>query len=158
MNSAPLSDAIILAVAKLVDDAQSETREPSHSDIEFQIVQVGLSAADPKAQGQNVGKAKRVRATLSWALEQDPSAGESLVAKLISLVRARGGFRASSPNYVGEEPIHNATAVFRTEGYEFSSDGELRVIKRRRTLWLCTIHRIRAALSGGSVSNLWICR
>jgi len=132
MNSAPLSDAIILAVAKLVDDAQSETREPSHSDIEFQIVQVGLSAADPKAQGQNVGKAKRVRATLSWALEQDPSAGEVLVAKLISLVRARGGFRASSPNYVGEEPIQNATAVFQTEGYELSSDGELRVIMLER--------------------------
>jgi hypothetical protein len=131
MNSAPLSDAIILAVAKLVDDAQS-TREPSHSDIEFQIVQVGLSAADPKAQGQNVGKAKRVRATLSWALEQDPSAGEALVAKLISLVRARGGFRASSPNFVGEEPIQNATAVFQTEGYELTSDGELRVIMLER--------------------------
>ena len=81
MNSAPLSDAIILAVAKLVDDAQSETREPSHSDIEFQIVQAGLSAADPKAQGQNVGKAKRVRATLSWALEQEPSAGEGVITE-----------------------------------------------------------------------------
>jgi hypothetical protein len=126
MNSAPLSDAIIVAVAKLVDEAQSETREPSHADIEFQIIQAGL------AQGQTVGKAKRVRATLSWALEHDPSPGEALVAKLISLVRARGGFRAGSPNYIGEEPIENATAVFRTEGYELSSDGELRLLMLER--------------------------
>jgi hypothetical protein len=60
-KTAPLSDAIIIAVARIVDDAQSETREPSHSDIEFQISQVQLQQGDPKTQGQLVGKAKRVR-------------------------------------------------------------------------------------------------
>lgn len=128
MSSAPLSDAIIVAVAKLVDDAQIASREPSHSDIEFQIIQAGLSAADPKAQGQTVGKAKRVRATLGWALEHDPSGGEALVTKLISLVRAHGGFRAGSPNYAGADAIQNAIEVLRIEGYELSSDGELRLI------------------------------
>jgi len=36
-NKAPVNDAIIVAVAQLVNDAQSGTREPSHSDLEFQI-------------------------------------------------------------------------------------------------------------------------
>jgi len=58
-NRAHLNDAIIVSVATLVDDAQSGTREPSHSDIEFQIVRAGLSQGDPKNHGQTVGKAKR---------------------------------------------------------------------------------------------------
>jgi hypothetical protein len=126
MNSAPLSDAVIIAVAKLVDDAQTETREPSHSDLDFQIKRASLSEFDPRAQGQNVGKAKRVRATLSWALEHNPTAGEQLVAALVSLIRALGGFRPTSPNHVGAEAIRDAANVFMAEGYELSDDGELR--------------------------------
>ena len=72
-NKAPVNDAIIVAVARLVDDAQSGTREPSHSDLEFQINRAGLSDGDPKVQGQVVGKAKRVRATLSWASTMRPT-------------------------------------------------------------------------------------
>jgi hypothetical protein len=125
MGSAPLSDAVIAAVAKLVDDAQSERREPSHSDIEFLINQTGLSTGDPKGQGQIVGKAKRVRATLSFAMERSPSEGEAFVAKFLSLIRARGGFRPESHNYVGREAIENAVEIFRSEGYQLSSDGEL---------------------------------
>jgi len=49
MSKAPLSEAIIIALARLVDDAQTETRDPSHSDIEFQIQRVGLQQGDPKA-------------------------------------------------------------------------------------------------------------
>jgi hypothetical protein len=65
-NKASVNDAIIVAVCRLVDDAQSGTREPSHSDLEFKINRAGLSGGDPKGQGQVVGKAKRVRAVLSW--------------------------------------------------------------------------------------------
>jgi hypothetical protein len=36
-NKASVNDAIIVAVCRLVDDAQSGTREPSHSDLEFKI-------------------------------------------------------------------------------------------------------------------------
>lgn len=124
--SAPLSDAIIIAVSRLVDDAQSETRVPSHSDLEFQIKRAGLSSADPHTQGQVVGKSKRIRGTLSWALEHNPKAGEILVANLVSAIRASGGFRETSPNYVGGEAIANAVAAFRIEGYELTHDGELR--------------------------------
>lgn len=126
--SAPLSDAVIVAVAHLVDDAQCKPyREPSHSEIGFQIQRAGLETADPNAQdGPPVGKEKRVRATLSWALEHDPAAGELLVARLISHLRARGGFRSDSANYVGADAIRNAANAFKTEGYELTEDGELR--------------------------------
>jgi Abortive infection C-terminus len=112
-------------VARLVDDAQSGTREPSHSDIEFQINRAGLTKGDPKSQGQTVGKAKRIRGTLSWALEHAPNNAEILVAALISLIRAKGGFRRDSPNFVGEEAVTDATAAFRAEGYALSTEGEL---------------------------------
>ena len=122
---APLTDSVIFAVARLVDDAQSETREPSHSDLEFQINRVRLTAGDPKAQGQLVGKAKRIRGTLSWALENNPSSGEALIESLLSFLRACGGFRPDSQNYVGAEAVSNAIAAFRMEGFALTNDGEL---------------------------------
>lgn len=108
-----------------MDDAQTETREPSHFDIEFQINRACLSAADPKAQGQSVGKAKRIRATLSWAMDQAPDKAEILVAALISLVRAKGGFRRGSPNFVGADALIDALEAFRSEGFLLTVDGEL---------------------------------
>jgi hypothetical protein len=124
-NTAPVNDAIMIAVARLVDDAQSGTREPSHSDIEFQINHAGLGSGDSKNQGQTVGKAKRVRAVLYWGLENLPDKAESFVAALIALVRGKGGFRIGSPNFVGEEPILDAREAFRSEGYVLSVEGEL---------------------------------
>lgn len=124
--SAPLTDSVIFALARLVDDAQIETREPSHSDLEFQINRARLTAGDPKAQGQLVGKAKRIRGTLNWALENNPTGGEALIESLLSFLRSCGGFRQASPNYVGAEPIANAVAAFRAEGFTLTNDGELR--------------------------------
>lgn len=122
----PLSDTIIAAVARLVDDAQCETRQPSHSDLEFQIKRAGLLEGDPNTKGQPVGKAKRVRGTLSWAIENDPQAGGVLVSSLIAVLKGDGGFREGSPNFVGGDAIRNAADAFRTEGYELASDGDLR--------------------------------
>lgn len=124
-SKAPVTDAIIVVVASLVDDAQSGTREPSHSDIEFQINRVGCSAGDPKNQGQTVGKAKRVRATLYWGAENAPDKAEELVAAFIALVRGKGGFRKASPNYVGDEAIADAKDAFLCEGYVLTGEGEL---------------------------------
>lgn len=122
---APLSDSVIFALARLVDDAQIETREPSHSDLEFQINRAHLTAGDPKSQGQLVGKAKRIRGVLSWALENSQSNGEVLVVSLLSFLRACGGFRPGSANYVGAEAITNAVAAFRGDGFTLTLDGEL---------------------------------
>jgi hypothetical protein len=124
-RSAPISEAVTVVIARLVDDAQTGTREPSHSSLEFLINRAGLSEGDPKAQGQLVGKRKRLLSTLSWALEHNPCAGEDLVFMVISSLRAAGGFRHGSSNYVGEEVIQDAITVFHAEGYELSLDGEL---------------------------------
>lgn len=123
---APLSDAIIVAISKLIDDAMdAERREPSHSDIEFEIRKAGLTKGDPRRHGQPVGKAKRIRSVLSWAMENAPEVGERFLAALLSLVRGCGGFRKDSPNYCGAHGINSATDAFRAEGYLLAENGEL---------------------------------
>ena len=125
---APLNDTILVSIAKLIDDSKTGTREPSHSDLEFRINAAKLKAADPIHQGQVVGKAKRIRAVLSWALENNLSAGESLVAGLLNQVRGCGGFRIGSPNYVGESVIENLCSAFKEEGYILGQDGNLQPV------------------------------
>ncbi len=122
----PLSDVIIGAISKLIDDAQVDSREPTHSELETSIARAGLTSADPKAQGQSVGKAKRIRATLNWAIEHNIQAGSKLVALILSQVRAVGGFRESSPNYVGKEQIVNAISAFESENFSLSENGDIR--------------------------------
>lgn len=119
----PLTDSIIIAASKLVDDAQTGTRQPSHYDIEMEIKKSGLIDADPNTHGSAVGKAKRIRTVLNWAIENDYNAGEKLITHLLALLRAVGGFRRDSPNYVGAEAIANAIEVFKTEGITLGSDG-----------------------------------
>ncbi|PPK77335.1 abortive infection Abi-like protein [Methylobacter tundripaludum] len=122
----PISDLILVAISKLVDDAKVESREPTHYDLDVQIKKAGLTESDPKTQGQSVGKAKRIRATLNWALENNPQAGSKLVELILSQVRAVGGFRETSPNYAGKEQILNAISVFDTENFSLSENGDIR--------------------------------
>lgn len=123
----PLNDAIVAAVAELVDDSQpGQRRDPSHSDLEFLINRARLKAGDPNQNGQVVGKAKRMRGTLSWALEHEPESGGKLVVSLVNYIRGQGGFRENSPNFVGRTAIATAVEIFGSEGYELSLDGELR--------------------------------
>lgn len=123
----PLVDGTLIAVSRMFDDAGA-TREPSHSEIEFQIKRAGLSAADPAKMGPPVGKAKRVRGTLNWAIENDPAGGSLLVQYLVALLRGCGGFRDTSPNFIGLESRQNAIDAFRAEGFELTLDGELRPV------------------------------
>lgn len=69
-----------------------------------------------------------MRATLSWALEHDRSAGERLVIGMIDLLRSVGAFRESSPNYAGSEQILDAIGCFQSEGFELALNGELRPV------------------------------
>jgi hypothetical protein len=82
-------------------------------------------SGDPKTQGQLVGKTKRVRSTLSWAMENAQDSGAKFVVNFISHIRACGGFRETSTNYVGKEPIKNVMDAFKTVGFVFTIDGEL---------------------------------
>ncbi len=123
---APLSDAIAYAVSKLIDDARAEkSREPTHADLDFLFDRHKVASVDPKTQGQQAGKAKRLRAVLVHCIESAPETGEALVAGAVSMIRSKGGFRATSPNYCGEEQILDAIECFRVEGYVLSSDGTL---------------------------------
>ncbi|MGF6181217.1 hypothetical protein ABIB42_002230 [Massilia sp. UYP32] len=123
----PINDTIIAAVSQLIDDSKSngQYRDPTHSDIDFYVNQAGLAAFDPKGQGQTVGKAKRLRAILHEALEKSLPGGPTLIASILSKVKACGGFRESSPNFVGSEAIANAQAAFDAEGYALSADGSI---------------------------------
>lgn len=128
MNRAPLNDEIAIAISRMVDDSQVDKREPSHSQIEDQFKRVNLINIDPNHNGRTVGKAKRIREVLTWAIDNNIEAGEKLVWYLLSLVKGLGGFRNSSPNYVGEETINNLINCFKSEGYTLSSDGTLSAI------------------------------
>ena len=107
LTAAPLTDAVIAALSRLVDDAQSPSgfRQPSHSEIKEQFRRAGLLDVDPNKGGKPIGKAKRVRAVLQWAIENNIEAGEKLVFHLLGVVRGVGGFRDGSPNFVGLDPI-----------------------------------------------------
>lgn len=139
-NAAPLTDAILVAVSQLVDDAQTDRRDPSHSDLEFHIKRCGLQQADPNAQGQTVGKAKRVRAVLNWALDAAPVDGGRFVVALMGVIRGHGGFRPESANYIGKHAIDNCVHAFDSEGYTLGIDGDLRP-------------KVLDALSGASLTD-----
>lgn len=125
-RAGPLSDAVITTMARLVDDSQEEmSRQPTHSELEHEFQRAGVMAGDPNREGKPVGKAKRVRGVLSWAIEHQPEAGERLVYLLVSMIRAKGGFRPDSANYVGAEAITDAQGTFREEGFDLGMDGSL---------------------------------
>lgn len=125
MDKVPVNDTVAYALARLIDDAQKERRDPSHSDIEFQITKASLSCADPNKEGPPVGKAKRVRAVLTWSIENSPESAEYFAAGLISTVKACGGFRESSPNFVGKDEITNLSESLKPMGISLSADGSL---------------------------------
>lgn len=125
MDKIPVNDTIIYAIARLVDDAQKDRRDPSHSDIEFQITRADLGDADPNKGGPPVGKAKRVRAVLNWAIDNDIQKAERFVAGLISSVKSCGGFREGSPNYVGTDAISDLASALKPEGFILAADGSI---------------------------------
>ena len=131
MASSPLvfslSESMVHAISRLVDDWQNP-REPTHSDIGATLARAGLAQADPHADpaAQRMGKQKRVRQALQWALDSDDAAGTRGVEALINLVRGSGGFLPNSPNYCGEDAIRTCVTAFETEAVELTVDGILR--------------------------------
>jgi hypothetical protein len=113
----------------LHSEQSDEKREPSHSMLDDLIVRNRLTAGDPNRQGSKpVGKAKRVRGVLSYALEADLEAGGRFVHGLIAMLRGCGAFRATSPNYAGADAIEDAINAFNSGGYVLSPDGEVRTL------------------------------
>ncbi len=86
MQNLQLSDVLITALSRLVDDGLAEVkREPMHSTLTFHFQQSRLMEGDPAHAGQTVGKARRVRAVLSWAMEHAPQAGGRLAVTLVNV-------------------------------------------------------------------------
>ncbi|WP_089041719.1 abortive infection family protein [Pseudomonas fluorescens] len=127
INKPPLTDAIVVALARLIDDSQlSEKREPTHYDLDLLFAQVSITAGDqPGPGGRPIGKAKRIRGALNWALTNHPKGGEAFIPALISTVQGYGGFRQQSINYCGAEAIANLISAIAAQGWELSMDGNL---------------------------------
>jgi Abortive infection C-terminus len=122
----PLTDPIAVALSRLVDDSRTkDKRAPSHWDVGLRIEQAGLASADPGKGSKPIGKSKRVAAVLSWAIENNLSAGGALVGSLIGLVKGCGGFRPGSENHCGEDTIDNLIGAFGAEGWDLARDGTL---------------------------------
>jgi hypothetical protein len=81
-----------------------------------------LIHVDPNKDGSPVGKAKRLRIVLNWAIDNDISKAERLAAGIISCVKGCGGFRNTSPNFVGIEAIANLSSALRPEGISLGED------------------------------------
>lgn len=118
---------MVHAVSRLVDDWQSP-REPTHSDLGAALARAGLAEADPHTNPtvQKMGKQKRVRQALLWALDHDDVVGARGVEAVISLVRGSGGFLPTSTNYCGDDAIRTCITAFQGEPVELTLDGVLR--------------------------------
>jgi hypothetical protein len=121
MSLPPLTQGLVFALQKLVDDA-GVTRAPSHDQLSDAATQAGVRTGDVRGVA---GKGKRVRAMLSWALTEDPAAGARFVASVVTLVRVSGGFRSDSSNYCGDEPISGLRDEFAHEGWVLDAQGYL---------------------------------
>jgi len=119
-----LSDEIISAIAHFFDEGAG----PTHDELGRMIRRAGLEAADPRLgpDGDTVGKTKRVREVLSYALDRDREAGDRLVRSLVGAIKAAGSFRQGSASYAGEQVITAAREAFRAAGYELDPEGNLR--------------------------------
>ena len=121
-----VNETIVQAVARLVDDAGAP-REPSHADLEDVFLRCGLMEGDPHQNpAVRVGKQKRVRTVLFWAMANDEAAGTKAIIALIGTLRGLGGFRPGSPNYCQEDVITTCMQSFVGEPVELTVDGTLR--------------------------------
>jgi hypothetical protein len=117
----PIDLAIVIATAELFNDWE-KSRTPSHSDVTEQIERSKLSHADMK---EKAGKKKRVRRVLTWALENDETAGRVAVRNMIDLARGSGGFLEQSSNYVGAENVKTLQAALKHLGCVLTDDGAI---------------------------------
>lgn len=120
----PLTDAIIHAVCRLVDD-HGNPREPAHSQSGFEIERAGLAEFDPGKNPKPVGKERRLRQVLTMAHEQKVAKGQLLVGRTMSLLQGCGGFMEGGPNYAGRDAIAIAAEAFKGEGWELAWNGDL---------------------------------
>lgn len=117
-----ITDEILSCVARFFDGG----RGPSHDELTRQFRRFGLEAGDPQRPGDTIGKMKRVREVLLYAMDNDLDSGDKLVISLVGLAKAAGGFRPGSDAFAGIEVIRAAREGFATVGYDLDPEGNLR--------------------------------
>lgn len=118
-----INDEIVSVVSRFF----AEGAGPSHDELTRLIARVGLTHADPRTTHPNeqVGKMRRLREVLTFAIDNDPPSGDQLVRSVIGAVRSYGAFRPESPGYATSDRIDAARAAFKAQGYELDPSGEL---------------------------------
>ncbi len=117
-----LNDEIVSVLARFFEGG----RGPSHDELTRAFRRFKLDSADPLSDGADpVGKMKRVRDVLSFAIDSQPANGEELAKTLLASAKARGAFRPASNEFLGEDLIRSAQSAFAAEGLTLDSDGTL---------------------------------
>ncbi len=117
-----LTEEILSIIPRFFDGGAG----PSHDDLTRLFVRFGLNKADPAEPGTPVGKVKRLRAVLAYAIEEGPGAGGNLVRAIVDQLRAHGAFRESSETFAGPDLIASLRDAFRHEGFDLDAAGNLR--------------------------------
>lgn len=117
-----LSDEVAAVVARLFDRPGS----PTHDELGRYFDRCGLAGADPARGGGVIGKMKRVRAVLGYAIDASPEAGTRLVRLLIDGARAYGAFRPESESFASDELIGQLRSALRAVGYDLDAQGYVR--------------------------------
>lgn len=119
-----VNDALGTAISQMID----QDSPLSHDDLDTSFDRFKLRAGDigkKDAEGKPIGKHRRVKAVLTYAVDNDPEAGGRLVEYLVSRLRGAGSFRDGSSNRLPADAVANAQAVFRGEGLTLTDDGAL---------------------------------
>ncbi len=123
MGAPMLNDEVMTALARFFD----EGRGPSHDELDRLVTRAGLRSADPRASGDTtVGKMKRIRAVLGYAIDNEPAKGAALVKSLVGSLRACGCFRGGSDQFAGEASVDALRSSLRNLGMDLDASGTLR--------------------------------
>jgi len=120
-----ISTEIASVVARFCDGHKGST----HDELSMFFAQTKVAAGDPGTKmpdGSPIGKMKRVRRVLTYAMQHEPDAGSRLVLMIVDSVRASGGFHEGSDGFVGVELMDQARRGFAALGYEFDAEGHVR--------------------------------
>ena len=117
-----LSDQIALAIAPYFDKIG-----PSHSEIGMLARREGLARFEPPggAEGEQLGKMKRIRWLLTYARAAEPAAADRFAIALVSALRSHGSFDRDSDEFPGEPRFRLLQSAFAIEGYRLDPDGSL---------------------------------
>jgi hypothetical protein len=119
-----VNDALATAISQMID----QDSPLSHDDLDTAFTRFKLRAGDPgrvDANGKYIGKHRRVKGVLTYAVDNEAEAGGRLIEYVVARLQGAGSFRDGSSNRLPADAVANAQAVFRGEGLTLTDDGSL---------------------------------